>query len=75
MPTNRKRKRRTAKALKPWELAYLSGDDSDIQPGSRAAARLKILRTDPDGWLVYGDRTARQLKKEYPAQIFKNTKL
>jgi|GEM_PF-4382562 len=66
MPTNRKRYRRTAKALKPWEYAFLTGDESGIKPGSREAAKLKILRTDPDGFLIFGDRTARQLEEEFP---------
>ncbi|MFN2269048.1 MAG: hypothetical protein ABR533_12285 [Desulfonatronovibrio sp.] len=66
MPTNRKRQRRSIKALKPWERAYLTGDDSDIIPGSRAAARLITMRDDLDGWLMFGDRTGRQLLQEFP---------
>ncbi|MDA3897494.1 MAG: hypothetical protein PF482_15265 [Desulfobacteraceae bacterium] len=66
MPTTRKRQRRAGKSLKPAEYAFLTGDDSEILPGTRDAARLRILRTDPDAWLVYGDRTANQLLHEFP---------
>lgn len=66
MPTTRKRRTRIKQSLKPWEYAYLTGDDTGIAPGSRAAARLAVMRENPDGWLMYGDRTGRQLLAEYP---------
>ena len=66
MPTTRRRKKRTAAALQPWELAYLTGDESVLRPGTRDAAKLKVLRTDPDGFLIYGTRTSRQLLKDFP---------
>ncbi|MDA3918975.1 MAG: hypothetical protein PF690_18685 [Deltaproteobacteria bacterium] len=74
MPTTRKRQRRTAKALKPWEYAFLTGDDSEILPDTRDAARLKILKTDPEGWLLFGDRTASQLLKDFPEYNWKQLK-
>jgi len=66
MPTTRKRQRRTAKELKTWEQAFLTGDESLLRPNTRDAARLSALKSDPDGWLLFGDRTARQLLKDYP---------
>ncbi len=66
MPTTRKRKRRTAKALKPWEFAYLTGDESTLRPGTRDIAKLKTMKADPDSSLLYGDRSARELIKDYP---------
>ena len=66
MPTTRRRKKRTAAALQPWELAYLTNDESVLRQCTRDAAKLKVLRTDPDGWLIYGTRTSRQLLQDYP---------
>jgi hypothetical protein len=66
MATNRKKRSRAARTLKVWELAYLTGDDSGIIPGSRDAARLKTMRADPDSWLMFGDRTGRMLLEQYP---------
>jgi len=66
MPTTRKRKRRTANALQPWELAYLTGDESTLRPGTRDAAKLKTMRADPDSFLISGNRTARELVKAFP---------
>ena len=66
MPTTRKRKKRTINALQPWETAFLTGDESVLRPGTRDLARLSVLRSDPDGWLLFGDRTARQLLKDFP---------
>ena len=66
MPTNRKRKRRTNKPFMPWEIAFLTGDESGIRPDTRDAARLRTMRNGPDAFLLYGDRTARQLLKDFP---------
>ena len=66
MPTTRRRKKRTAAALQPWETAFLTGDESLLRPGTRDAAKLKVLRSDPDGFLIYGTRTSRQLLKDFP---------
>ena len=66
MPTNRRRKKRTAAAFQPWEQAFLIGDESVLRPGTRDAARLSVLKSDPDGFLLFGDRSARQLLKDYP---------
>ena len=66
MPTNRKRTRRTTNPLKPWEEAFLKNDESFLRPDTRDAARLKTIKADPDAWLLFGDRTARELLKEYP---------
>ena len=67
MPTTRKRKRRTANALQPWEYAYLTGDESGLRPGTRDAAKLKTMRADPDSFLISGNnRTARELVKDFP---------
>ena len=66
MPTNRRRKKRTINALLPWELAFLTRDESILRPGTRDAARLSVLKSDPDGWLLFGDRTSRQLLKDFP---------
>ena len=72
MPTNRKRKRRAINALFPWEYAFLTGDESTLRPGTRDAAKLSTLRRNPDGWLLYGDRTANQLREEFPEYFKKN---
>jgi hypothetical protein len=66
MPTNRKRKRRGARNLQPWEYAFLSGDESGLRPGTRDAAKLETMRAGPDGFLIAGNRTARELLKEFP---------
>ena len=65
MPTNRTRRTRKGFDLKPWEKAFLTGDDSEITPGSRAAVRLEIMRNDPDGRLMFGDKTGNELLKEF----------
>jgi len=59
-------------ALLPWEHAFLTGDLSRLRPGTRDAAKLQTMKRHPDGFLIAGDRTARQLKKEYPEYFKKN---
>jgi len=66
MPTNRKRKKRIVNALMPWEHAFLTGDLSRLRPGTRDAAKLKTMKSDPDSFLIGGDRTARQLLEDFP---------
>ena len=66
MPTTRRRKKRTAAALQPWEEAFLKNDESFLRPNTRDAARLRTIKADPDGFLLFGDRTARQLLADYP---------
>jgi hypothetical protein len=66
MPSTRHKRTRNKKGLKPWEYAFLTGDESKIEPGSRDAARLEVMKRDPDSRLMFGDRTANELIKEYP---------
>lgn len=66
MPKKKRKRQKTAKALKPWELAFLTGDESGLRHGTRDAAKLKIVKADIDSFLIYGDRTARQLLEEFP---------
>lgn len=66
MPSTRHKRARSRQALKPWEYAYLTGDMSGIEPGSRAEARVRVMQRDPDGYLLFGDKTANQLLQENP---------
>lgn len=66
MPTKRNKRIRAKHGLYAWEHAFLTGDTSDIEPGSRAEARLRVMRRDLDGYLMFGDRTARELLELYP---------
>ena len=66
MPTKRRKRIRSRKSLTPAEYAYVTGDESKIEPRSRDAVRLQILKTEPDGRLLAFDRTRNELLKEFP---------
>lgn len=65
MPTNRTKRTRSRAELKPWELAFLTGQDDPTLEGINRG-RLEFLRRDPDSYLLFGDRTANQLLAEFP---------
>jgi len=66
MPTTRNKRTRGRKKLTPAEYVFLTGDDSGIELTGRDAARVKVMRRNPDAWLMFGDRTANELLEEYP---------
>lgn len=76
MPTNRQKRTRSRADLKPWEYAFLTGQDDPTLEGINRG-RLEFLRRYSDSFLLYGDRTARELLAEYPdiAKKYENERL
>ena len=54
MPVKKKTARK--RTLKPWEWAFLTGDESEIEPRSRDYYRLQVLKRGDNRPFMGGDR-------------------